>query len=90
MFSFFKKKLKEREVERGEEPGTCGLLRVIRLVSSRPRNLDVTVFSAHIQIYNLPGKELERPNLLLGREGGGFLKGPREGRAPALKSAPRP
>ena len=50
--------------------GTAGLLRVICLVSWGPYNLDVTIFSAQTQIYNLPAKEMEMPNLFLGYECG--------------------
>ena len=63
---------RKSRAERGdqEEMGTAGLLRVICLVSWGPYNLDVTIFSAQTQIYNLPAKEMEMPNLFLGYECG--------------------
>lgn len=66
----------ERE-ETKRRQRNAGLLRAIHLVSSGPHNLDVTIFSAHIQIYNLPAKEMEMPNLLLGGECQEVLKGPK-------------
>lgn len=66
-----------RETER--RPGNFGLLKAIHLVSSGPHNLDVTIFSAHIQIYNLPAKEMEMPRLFLGGECWEVLKGPKRG-----------
>lgn len=91
MFSLKKKKkrLKEREVGRREmerRPGNFGLLRAIHLVSSGPHNLDVTIFSAHIQIYNLPAKEMEMPKLLLGGECWEVLKGPKRREDPSSKN----
>lgn len=67
-------------------PGNFGLLRAIRLVSSGPHNLDVTIFSAHIQIYNLPAKEMEMPNLLLGGERWEALKGPKRREDPSSEA----
>ena len=48
--------------------GNAGLLRVGHLISMGPRNLDVTIFSAGTQIYNLPAEEMEMPGCLLGGE----------------------
>lgn len=73
---FLKKKKKEEKVERKrgaerrdqEEMGNARLLRVGHLISMGPRNLDVTIFSAGTQIYNLPAEEMEMPGCLLGGE----------------------
>lgn len=73
MFSLKKKVEKKRGDQ--EEVGNAGLLRVIYLVSWGPHNLDVTIFSVQTQIYNLPAKEIEMPNLLLGGECWELLKG---------------
>ena len=71
-------------MERGD--GNAGLPRVIHLVSLGPHNLDVTIFSAHIQIYNLPAKKLEMPKLLLTGECWRVLKEPEKGEDLALKT----
>jgi hypothetical protein len=84
MFSL-KKRLKEREVRPGEA-GNAGLLRAIHLVSSKPHNLDVTIFSAHIQIYNLPAKEMERPNFPVGGECREILKEPKRLEEPSSEN----
>lgn len=91
MFSLGGKKKDERkrEAERGdqEKMGNARLLRVIYLVSLRPHNLDVTIFSAHTQIYNLPAKEMEMPNLILGGECWQVLKGLERGEDPSSENA---
>lgn len=77
---FLKKKKKVKRKVGGVETGNAGLLRVIHLISTGLHNLDVTIFSAHIQIYNLPAKEMEMPNLLLGGGWRHVLKGPERGK----------
>ena len=59
---------------------TAGLLRVICLVSWGPYNLDVTIFSAQTQIYNLPAKGWKCQTSSLDVSEG------REERTPALKT----